>query len=255
MALKLLRNLKFAGLVGVLALALSGKAEPQQIAPENGNFIQAGARNYSSKWSYGPEVERTGFYLQAGHGISNKLTAYAEVFTEIPAIKEGLQRPGHPEETFNVSPNHFIAGMAAGGRSRVYESKDKTFSLCTEARVSRSAGFDDFANWSAKERSEVIVNGITSVDAGLWVEKRYNDFNFRGGVNLNSSFASGSILNYTINPDSTLDIAYAPFNQRNKNGIEGIFGIGYQMENGWTINTGTRFGTGASIDIGFGKKW
>jgi len=253
---KLLKKARTFGLAGISALGVGSQASAQEFAPQNRNIVEVGAYNSSSEWSYGPRVDINGFYVQVGRGLSDSLTAFLEGSVGNPVIKDGFSRPGHPDETFNVSPNHYIAGMAIGGRVKIFESEDKSTSLCGEVKLSRLSEFEDHAFWTGNERSDIHVDGITSLDATLWLQKNYGHFNFRGGAKFSSSFAEGEVLTHTVNSPTDVDTVYSPFNQRDKSAVSAVLGVDYRYDNGWTFRGTTQIGDGtSSIRIGASKGW
>ena len=131
------RKLGLTGLTGILAFGLGNKASAQEFALQNSNIVQFGARNYSSKWSYGPIVNSSGFYVQFGRGLTDSITAFAEGFVENPVINEGFHLYGYPDNAVDISPNHYIGGMGIGARSKFFKSDDNAWSVCGELKLSR----------------------------------------------------------------------------------------------------------------------
>jgi len=262
------RKLSLAGLTSVLLFApidlaptnivppTPAPVQAQEIAPQNQNFVQFGARNSTSKWSYGPMVDSSGFYVQVGRGLTDRFTAFVEGYVENPVINEGFSLHSNPDNTFDVSPNTYIAGFAIGARGKFFETEDKKWSVCGEVRLSRLSEFDDLVNWSSNKRSEIRIHGITHIDSALWVNRKAGNLNLRAGAALGSSYAMGDVLTHTVNSPTEVTTVYSEFNQRNKLGIYGKAGVGYSFGNNLKFNADAQIGKDStSIDISISKSW
>ena len=239
-------------LIGITLLgAVVGvsEANAQTITKENQNIVRIGAENDSSKWSYGPKVDRSRIYLELGRGLTDKVTIFGKVSGENPVINEGFEANSL---TTDVSPNHFIFGAGIGLRSRLYENG--RWSINGELEANRLSEFDEHVFWANDQRTEIHVNGITDFYGKLWAERNIGNFNFRFGGRFGSSFASGTALTHHTNPDN-IDTKYSEFNQRNKSVVSGEVGLDYLGDNYKFMTTG-RFGANQlGINIGIERSW
>lgn len=257
----LLKNAKTLGLAGILALGVSStaKADDSDIsgfASDNGYIIETGVNNSSSNWSpAGSQFNNSGIYTRIGHGFSDRITAYAELRADNPVIRDGLIEINNPDNKFNVSPNHYTLGFGVGARANLPLNENKDLHLCSELRFSRLSEFDDSVKWKPNKYSDVHVDGITAIDSSFFLQKAYNSFTFRGGININSSYASGKVLTHTIESPTRIDTLYSDFNQRNKLGVDAIFGIDYDLSKDITLKSNMEIGRSFGIGLGFNKRW
>jgi len=246
MAKNLLNSLEILGLAGILLTGIFGKASSHE--PDESNFAKFGARNYSSTSITGAKTDINGLYLQIGKKLED-LEFYAEAGVFNPVINNGFENP-NSKEKIDVSPNTFIGGVSVGGRYRFFESENEEISLNGELKLSKISEFDDFAKWN-EGYSLIHIDGITSIDAGLFAEKKYQSFGFIVGANINSSYCSGEVLT----SDNSASDVYSEFNQRNKAEIKGVVGINYTLDNNCNLECNARIGDSISIDIGLLKRW
>ncbi len=240
-------------LAGAVVLGICGnKADSQTFAPKNANSVELGVYNDSFEWNNGGVVDMGGGYVQLNRGLSDRVTGYVEMGVANPVFNDVALHRGSDKKA-DISPNNHIAYGAIGLRTKFYE-RDKS-AVCGDFRLSQVSEFNDFHIWSLTDSTEYHVDGITTLGADIWYQKRIKDFNVRMGIGFKSSYAEGENLTYQHRGDNH-ETEYSGFNERDKASLQGILGVDYKSNDGWKIMSTLRGShEGLGFRLGVGKDW
>lgn len=230
-------------------------------ALDNGNLLRFGAYNDTCNWTdgapgqkkTGPRVSRAGVYIEVGHGLTNNCTTYIKVGAENPVVVNGISKKDDFNDTYNVSPNHFVPMAGIGVRFK-QENANRTLGVYGEAEVCGVSEFSESISYG-NDWSEIHVDRATHLRGSLLGKIHPNFFDkvsflentrFIGGIDLSSSYISGDIFDH-----ETDEVKYREFYPRNKTCFRPVIGIDYK-----NISCTTKIGNGgAGIDINFSKRF
>ena len=219
--------------------------------------VKAGLRNESFVWSYGPEYHNSSFYIQVGTPVFSKwIHAYVEVSGNNPVLKEGFKRPGNSDETVDLSPNTHIAGFAGGTHVTIYDNQK--WALRTGVRYEQIGEFTESQRWidPANERSDIHVDGITSLSFQTWIERNFKNFGSYIGVEGKSSYAKGEALTYYGNSTLEEDARFDSLNQRDNRAVNALMGCKYNITDGWALKIESKGSSkGFGGEVGFSHRF
>jgi|TARA_B100002003_G_C14088809_1_gene523714 hypothetical protein len=224
------------------------------IASKKNSWVKVGLRNETATWSYGPEFNNLAYYIQAGTKVfSDWIRAYVEVSGNNPVIREGFERPNDSGQTFDISPNTYIAGVAGGVQVTIYGVNNDKWKVLSEIRYETISEFDDTQNWTdpANSRTDFHIDGITTIGGKTWVERNFKNWGVSLGVGGKFTEASGDALTYFDGSSDEHKARFDRINQRDKGAINGLVGVHYNITDNWALNLDGEAGTGSGGEVSF----